>query len=82
MSLPQAALAFLNDNAASNSAPPPKAGDDLFQIGALDSFALVDFVNVLEESCGIKVPDVDVNAETFRSIEAVERYVCARNETC
>jgi acyl carrier protein len=82
MSLPQAAITFLNHNAATNSAAPPKADDDLFQIGALDSFALVDFVNVLEEHCGIKVPDADVNAETFRSIEAVERYVAARNETC
>src|SRR6266436_2489371 len=82
MSLPQAAITFLNHNAATNSAAPPKAEDDLFQIGALDSFALVDFINVLEEHCGIKVPDADVNAETFRTIEAVERYVAARNETC
>ena len=82
MSLPQAAITFLNHNAATNSAAPPRAEDDLFQIGALDSFALVDFINVLEEHCGIKVPDADVNAETFRTIEAVERYVAARNETC
>ncbi|HSP62498.1 MAG TPA: acyl carrier protein [Pyrinomonadaceae bacterium] len=82
MSLPQAAITFLNQNAATNSAAPPKAGDDLFQVGALDSFALVDFVNVLEEYCGIKVPDADVNVDTFRTIEAVERYVAARNETC
>jgi acyl carrier protein len=82
MSLPQAAISFLNHNAATNSAAPPNAEDDLFQLGALDSFALVDFVNVLEEHCGIKVPDADVNAETFRTIEAVERYVAARNETC
>ena len=82
MSLPQAAITFLNHNAATNSAAPPKAEDDLFQVGALDSFALVDFINVLEEHCGIKVPDADVNAETFRTIEAVERYVAARNETC
>src|SRR5260370_6546044 len=41
MSLPQAAITFLNHNAATNSAAPPKAEDDLFQIGALDSFALL-----------------------------------------
>ena len=38
MSLPQAAITFLNDNAAVNGAAAPQAGDDLFQIGALDSF--------------------------------------------
>ena len=44
MSLPSAAITLLNDNAAINGAVPPQAGDDLFQLGALDSFALVDFV--------------------------------------
>ncbi len=81
MSLPQAAITFLNDNAANNGAPPPLAGDDLFQLGALDSFALVDFVTVLEEHSGIRIPDADVNANTFRTIETIERYVAARNET-
>jgi acyl carrier protein len=81
MSLPQAAITFLNDNAAVNGAAPPQTGDDLFQIGALDSFALVDFVTVLEEHCGIQVPDRDVKIETFRTIEAVERYVSRLNET-
>lgn len=81
MSLPPAAITFLNDNAAINGAAPPQAGDDLFQLGALDSFALVDFVTVLEEHSGIRVPDADVNANTFRTIETIERYVAARNET-
>ena len=82
MSLPQAAISFLNDNAAIHGAAPPRARDDLFQLGALDSFALVDFVTVLEEHSGIRVPDADVTAETFRTIEAIERYIAARNETC
>jgi acyl carrier protein len=82
MSLPQAAISFLNDNAMMNGAATPQACDDLFQTGALDSFALVDFVTVLEEHSGIRVPDADVNADTFRTIEAIERYVAARNETC
>ena len=80
MSLPQAAISFLNDNAAINGAAPPQDADDLFQLGALDSFALVDFVTVLEEHSGIRVPDRDVTAETFRTIEAIERYVAARTK--
>lgn len=78
MSLPQTAIDFLNEGAANNGAPQPGAADDLFQLGALDSFALVDFVTMLEEHCAIKVPDADVSAETFRTIEAIERYVAAR----
>jgi acyl carrier protein len=78
MSLPQPTIDFLNNAAESNGAQPPRAVDDLFELGALDSFALVDFVTVLEEHCGIKVPDPDINPANFRTIEAIERYVAAR----
>jgi len=78
MSLPQPAIDFLNDAADSNGALQPGAVDDLFELGALDSFALVDFVTVLEEHCGIKVPDPDISPANFRTIEAIERYVAAR----
>ena len=78
MSLPEAVLGFLNDNAEANSAELPVNGHDLFKTGVLDSFALVDFVTVLEEHCGIRVPDADVNPGNFRTIEAIERYVQAR----
>ena len=77
MSLPQSAIDFLNEGATNNGAPQPRPGDDLFQLGALDSFALVDFVTVLEDHCAIKVPDADISAETFRTIEAIEHYVDA-----
>jgi acyl carrier protein len=78
MSLPKAAIDFVNENAEGNGAEDPGRADDLFKIGALDSFALVDFVTVLEEHCGIHVPDVDVNPANFRTIEAIERYVESR----
>ena len=78
MSLPQAAITFVNENAEINGAQPPAHADDLFRIGALDSFALVDFVTVLEEHCGINVPDADVSPANFRTIELIERYVAGR----
>jgi acyl carrier protein len=78
MSLPQAAITFVNENAESNGAGHPDHADDLFKIGALDSFALVDFVTVLEEHCGIHVPDADVSPSNFRTIELIERYVAGR----
>jgi acyl carrier protein len=68
----------LNENAERAGVEQPRAGDDLFQTGVLDSFALVDFVTLLEEQCGIKVPDADVNPGNFQTIEAIERYVATR----
>lgn len=78
MALPQGVLDFLNESAQSNGAEQPGAGDDLFKMGALDSFALVDFVTVLEQECGIKIPDSDVNPANFETIETIERYVDKR----
>jgi acyl carrier protein len=75
MALPQGVMDFLNENAERAGAEQPKSADDLFQAGVLDSFALVDFVTVLEEQCGIRVPDQDVNPANFQTIEAIERYV-------
>ena len=78
MSLPQQVIAFLNDNAAQNGAAEPDATVDLFASGTLDSFALVDLVTVLEEHCGIHIPDAEVVPANFRTIEAIERYVSER----
>jgi acyl carrier protein len=75
MALPQAVLDFLAESAQNNGAGAPRNGDDLFKTGALDSFALVDFVTVLEEQCGVKVPDSDVTPANFQTLEAIESYV-------
>lgn len=78
MALPQGVLDFLNENAQNNGAGQPQVGDDLFKMGALDSFALVDFIGVLESETGISVPDADVKPANFQTLEAVERYVASR----
>ncbi|HEV7860695.1 MAG TPA: phosphopantetheine-binding protein [Pyrinomonadaceae bacterium] len=78
MALPQRVMDYLNENAQREGLEQPKAGDDLFRLGVLDSFALVDFISVLEEECGIKVPDGDVNPGNFQSVDAIERYVETR----
>jgi acyl carrier protein len=75
MALPQAVMDSLNENAERAGVSQPAATDDLFQTGVLDSFALVDFVTLLEAECGIRVPDADVNPANFQTIEAIERYV-------
>jgi acyl carrier protein len=78
MALPQPVLDYLNDAALSAGATPPKDADDLFKAGVLDSFALVDFLAVLEDHTGIKVPDSDVNPSNFQTIQAIERYAESR----
>ena len=81
MSLPKPVLAFLDDNARSNGGNTPNVDDDLFKIGALDSFALVDFVTIIEEYCEIKIADAEVVSENFRTISQVERFVESRRFT-
>ncbi len=78
MPLPEIVMDFLNENARRESNGEPRVDDNLFKVGALDSFALVDFVTVLEEHCNITVPDSDINPVNFQSIQAIEQYVESR----
>jgi acyl carrier protein len=78
MPLPQSVLDVLNENAQQAGVAPPAPGDDLFKSGVLDSFTLIDLVSVIEEQCGVKVSDTDVNPDNFRSVERIEAYVAAR----
>jgi acyl carrier protein len=75
MALPQSIVDYLIENAQNSGAAAP--GEDLFKSGALDSFALVDFVTLLEEHCVIKVPDADINPANFQTIDAIEAYLIA-----
>ena len=77
MALPQSITDFINESADRAGAARPGNSDDLFKLGVLDSFALIDFVTLLDEQCGVKVPDADVVPANFQSIDAIERYVQA-----
>jgi acyl carrier protein len=78
MALPEPVLTYLNDNARRAGVAPPQEDDDLFRAGVLDSFALVEFLTLLEEHAGIKVPDADVNPSNFQTIAVIERYAGRR----
>ena len=78
MALPDPVLAYLNDSARRVGTAPLREDADLFQAGVLDSFALVDFLAILEESSGIEVPDADVNPSNFQTIQEIERYTRER----
>lgn len=75
MALKNDVIEYLNENAQRAGVAIPKLADDLFNEGVVDSFTLVDFVTLLEEQYGIKIPDSDVNPENFRTIQLIEQYV-------
>jgi len=75
MALPQPILDLLFTNAQNNGAKLPGENDDLFESGALDSFTLVDLVSTIEQNCGLKVPDGDVNPGNFQTIAVIENYI-------
>ena len=78
MALPHPVLDFLYERARRGGANIPKNNDDLFKLRILDSFALIEFLLILEEHCGIKVPDSDVLPENFQTIEIIDRFAAAR----
>lgn len=53
----------------------PAADESLFGSGLLDSFALPDFVSGLEQEFSVTVPDSDLSARKFDTIEKVETYL-------
>ena len=73
MALPQPVLHFLKERHVGGS--ELNSADDLFKLGILDSFSLVDFLTILEEHCDIKVPDSQVSSENFRTIDIIDQFV-------
>jgi acyl carrier protein len=55
-------------------------GDDesLFTSGLLDSFALTDFVVGLEKEFSVTIPDADMTARKFDTLQKVEEYLTAK----
>ncbi|GGH06640.1 phosphopantetheine-binding protein [Silvibacterium dinghuense] len=53
----------------------PQDDESLFDSGLLDSFALPDFVSGLEEEFNVKIPDSDLSARKFDTIEKVQGYL-------
>lgn len=73
-------ITYINENAERIGAEAPKNDDDLFNLGIIDSFTLVDFVTLLEEQYIISIPDSDVNPDNFRTIQLIEQYIKQRTE--
>lgn len=50
-------------------------GRDLLTDGIIDSLGIVELITFLEDKYGIKVDDDDVDAENFRSVENIVKFV-------
>jgi acyl carrier protein len=75
MALLPGVMEYLIGNAKLQGLDQVGEDDNLFQLNVLDSFLLVDFMGILEQHYGIRIPDSDVNPMTFRSINATEKYL-------
>jgi acyl carrier protein len=78
--LPEKVMSYLQDAARVAKAPLPERETSLFRSGLLDSFALVDFVALLEDECGIRVPDSQLRPENFDTIAKIETFVARTRE--
>ncbi len=50
----------------------------IFSDGVVDSFALVEIIGFIEESCGIEVDPLDVSLENFDSLSRMCSFVNER----
>lgn len=56
----------------------PGPDDPIFSSGLLDSFALTDFVAGLEQEFGVTIPDSDLSARKFDTVNKVDSYLAAK----
>lgn len=78
--LPETVLNYLQQSAKQARAELPAYNASLFSAGVLDSFALVDFVALLETECGIRVADADLRPENFDTMAKVETFIARAKE--
>ena len=57
---------------------PEDIETSLFEAGVIDSFGVMDLVERLEESFGIKVPDKDMIPRRFETLAKIAAYVDQR----
>jgi len=54
--------------------------DDLFKQGILDSMAVLQIVNFIEESHNIQIKDEEIVVENFRSVTAITSLINRKTE--
>jgi acyl carrier protein len=79
--LPTTVTTYLQQAAQQARAAFPTRESSLFTTGVLDSFALVDFVSLLETECGIRVADAELRPENFDTLAKIESFVARAKES-
>jgi acyl carrier protein len=75
----QRLLEFIRDHLAQNPAQVTSYDQPLISSGAIDSFALVELSVFIEEEFGVAVPDPEMTAASFdtvdKGMETIARYL-------
>ncbi len=79
--LPETVLNYLQQSAKQARTELPAYNASLFSAGVFDSFALVDFVALLETECGIRVADAELRPENFDTMAKVETFIARAKES-
>jgi acyl carrier protein len=78
--LPVNVIHYLQQAAQQARTELPAYNASLFSAGVLDSFALVDFVALLESECGLAVADAELRPENFDTLAKIEAFVSRAQE--
>ncbi len=55
-----------------------KADEPLISSGVIDSFSLVDVALLVEDTYGVHIDDLELNAETFDTLDQLAELIRAR----
>ena len=55
-----------------------KEAEPLISSGLIDSFHLVDLALFVEDQCGVKIDDAELNAETFDTLDQLAALIRQR----
>jgi acyl carrier protein len=66
---------FVVDNFLFGKGESLSSSDSLLSKGVIDSTGVLELITFLEQTFGISIPDQDVQAENFDSIERIVRYL-------
>lgn len=64
-----ALMAFIRDHLAQDPSQVTSTDQALISSGIIDSFALVELSLFIEEDLGITIPDPDMTAQNFDSVD-------------
>ena len=56
-------------------------GDDFLALGIIDSLGFVELVEEVQSRYGLTIDDVEITEENFGSIEAIAKFVAAKQSS-